>query len=231
MKKVLSAVLSVILIAIILLAGLFAFTTLATRDSSHVSSVLGFTPLSVKSDSMAPFFKAGDMILIKKCDVSSLKVGDVITFRAFIMNELALNTHRIISIEEGSGFRSFTTQGDNNAIPDLSIVTDNDIIGKYVGKLTGFGKVMDFLSSPTGFLVIIVLPMLAFFVYQVYHLITVFLKYKKAAAIETAEEISAATDETLKAKEDALRAALEENERLKAQMEAAKKQEENSTKE
>lgn len=53
---------------IILVAALYAFTTMATRDNQNVSNIMGYTPLVVKSDSMAPTFRAGDLIFIKKCD-------------------------------------------------------------------------------------------------------------------------------------------------------------------
>ena len=51
---------------------------------------------------------------------------------------------------------------------------------------------MDFLSSSTGFLIVIVLPMLLFFIYQVYHLIMISIRLKKAVAVETAREVEAA---------------------------------------
>ena len=66
LKKGAEILLSVVLWAVILLAALFAFTTLATRDQNSVSSIAGFTPMIVESDSMAPTFKMGDMIIIKK---------------------------------------------------------------------------------------------------------------------------------------------------------------------
>ena len=125
-KKALTVILSVILWIIILLAALYAFTTLATRDSQNVSSVAGFTPLSVESDSMSPTFNAGDLIIIRRCDTSALQVGDIITFHTLIENQYALNTHRIAEIEEVYGLRSYTTKGDNNAIADTRFVSDSD---------------------------------------------------------------------------------------------------------
>ncbi len=187
-KKILSSVASVLLWVIILVAALFAFTTLATRDQDNVSRLAGYTPLTVSTDSMAPTFNSGDLIIIKKTDTSTLQEGDIVTFHTIIENQYALNTHRIIRIEENGGVRSYTTQGDNNAIPDTHIISDNDIVGKYVARLAGFGKVIEFLSSSIGFLLIIVLPMLIFFIYQVYHLITVSISLKKAEALELAEE-------------------------------------------
>lgn len=211
-KKAAEILFSVVLWAVILMAALFTFTTLATRNNNQVASVAGFTPLSVASDSMFPTFRAGDLIFIRKCEPASLKVGDIITFHAIINNEYALNTHRIAEIQEQNGARCYTTKGDNNAIADTHIISDGDIVGRYVGKLPGFGKIVDFLSGSMGFLLVIVLPLLVFFVYQVYHLITVSIELKKALAVESIQEGS--TDALLQAKEEA--------EKAKAEAEAAR---------
>lgn len=192
-KRLGTVVLSIVLWIVILVAALYAFTTMATRDNQNVANILGYTPLVVKSDSMAPTFSAGDLIFIKKCDTSPLEEGDIICFHTIIENEYALNTHRIKSIETVGDARSYTTVGDNNnGVADLHVISDGDIVGKYIGHLQGVGRVMDFLSSSTGFLIVIVLPMLLFFIYQVYHLIMISIRLKKAVAVETAREVEAA---------------------------------------
>ena len=179
---------SILLWAVILLAALFAFTTLATKDTNQVASLAGYTPLTVASDSMSPTFRAGDLIIIRKCDPETLKEGDIVTFHTIINNEFALNTHRITEIQDLGGARNYVTKGDNNELADIHMIADGDIVGKYVCHLAGFGKVMSFLSSSLGFLLVIVLPLLVFFIYQVYHLITVSIDLKKAIAVETARE-------------------------------------------
>ena len=187
LKRAGTVVLSVILWAIILIAALYAFTTMATRDNQNVANIFGYTPLTVQSDSMVPTFAAGDLIFIKKCDPATLKEGDIICFHTIIDNEYALNTHRIQSIETVGDARSYTTVGDNNnGIADQHVISDGDIVGKYVGHLSGFGKVMDFLSSSMGFLIVIILPMMLFFIYQIYHLITISIRLKRALAVENA---------------------------------------------
>ena len=213
MKKAVSIIVSVLLWVVIIVAALFAFTTLATKDNNQVANVAGFTPLSVQSDSMLPTFKTGDLIFIKKCDTTKLKEGDIVTFHTIIQNQYVLNTHRIEKIEEYGSIRTYTTKGDNNIIEDTHIISDGDIVGKYVGKLPGFGKVIDFISGSTGFLVCIVLPMLIFFAYQVYHLIVVSIQLKKAVAIETAQEAKAASQSDADVK-------LAEAQRLAAEAEA-----------
>lgn len=231
-KKAASIVISVVMWIIILVAALFAFTTLATKDDGSVSSLAGFTPLTVQSESMAPAFDQDDLIIIKKCDPSTLEVGDIVTFHAIIDNQYALNTHRIISINEVNGLNSYTTKGDNNELADQHVIADGDIVGKYVGKIPYMGKVIGFLSSTWGFLVVIVLPMLLFFIYQVYHLVIVGMNLKRAVAeedrlkqaeaiVDSEDSQAAAAD---RAKAEAARAeaeaALEEAKRLKAEAEA-----------
>ena len=231
-KKAASIVVSVVMWIIILVAALFAFTTLATKDDGSVSSLAGFTPLTVQSESMAPTFDQDDLIIIKKCDPSTLEVGDIVTFHAIIDNQYALNTHRIISINEVNGLNSYTTKGDNNELADQHVIADGDIVGKYVGKIPYMGKVIGFLSSTRGFLVVIVLPMLLFFIYQVYHLVIVGMNLKRAVAeedrlkqaeaiVDSEDSQAAAAD---RAKAEAARAeaeaALEEAKRLKAEAEA-----------
>ena len=233
LKRIGTVVLSVILWAIILIAALYAFTTMATKDNTNVANLFGYTPLVVESDSMAPTFSAGDLIFIRKCDPAELKEGDIICFHTIIENQYALNTHRIQNIETMGDARSYTTIGDNNdGIADQHVISDGDIVGKYVGHLTGAGKVMDFLSSSTGFLVVIVLPMLLFFIYQVYNLIMISIRLKKAIAVETAQEQELARQQAArqndeekaqKEKEEA-QAALEEARRMKEEAEALRAQ-------
>ena len=210
LKKTGTILISVLLWVIILVAALYAFTTMATRDNQNVSNLLGYTPLVVKSDSMAPTFSAGDLIFIKKCDTSTLKEGDIICFHTIIDNEYALNTHRIQKIETVGDARSYTTIGDNNnGITDTHIISDGDIVGKYVGHLQQAGKVMDFLSSSMGFLIVIVLPMLLFFIYQVYNLIMISIRLKKAVAVEAAKEAAIAQEKAVQEKAEQEKAAEE----------------------
>lgn len=214
---------SIILWAVILLAALFAFTTLATKDTSRVQSLAGFTPLNVVSDSMAPTFNAGDLIIIRKCNPAELQEGDIITFHAIINNEFALNTHRIAEIQNQNGVRSYVTKGDNNAIADIHMIADGDIVGRYVVRIPSFGRVVEFLSSSTGFLLVIVLPLLLFFIYQVYHLVTVSIDLKKALAVENIQAAAQPDDllaDAERAKEEAAKAKAEA-EAARAEAEAA----------
>ena len=80
---------------------------------------------------------------------------------------------------------------------------------------------MDFLSSSTGFLLVIVLPMLLFFIYQVYHLVMVGINLKKAVMVENAAQRGDNSEDAAKRMRDEAEAALAEARRLKEEAEAA----------
>ena len=116
---------------------------------------------------------------------------------------------------------------NNNGIADRHIISNGDIVGKYTGHLKKAGKVMDFLSSSTGFLIVIVIPMLLFFIYQVYNLIMISIRLKKVMAVEAAKEAAAQAEEENKAKNsdvEAARAALEEAKRMREEAESIRAQ-------
>ena len=92
---------------------------------------------------------------------------------------------------------------------------------------------MDFLSSSMGFLIVIVLPMLLFFIYQVYNLIMIAIRLKKAVAVETARETAIAQEEAAQKaaaqrpepseaqnEAEAAKAALEEARKMREEAEA-----------
>jgi signal peptidase len=108
-----------------------------------------------------------------------------------------INTHRIVSHDPASGV--IVTKGDNNLFADNEGSTPytihrNDVIGKCTeeGSIRNLGNVIEFLRSRLGFFVCIVLPLILFFLYELYNFINILVseKAKRApVAKETEEEI------------------------------------------
>ncbi len=160
-------IVNVILIVAILLGIFFSFTAFTAKAGNGVPSFLGIRPFSIQSDSMAPFFMKGDLVIDKVVkDPATLEVGDVITFWTVINGERTLNTHRIIEISNHGTYLYFTTKGDNNSIEDGLGVHQAEIVGKYTTHIPKLGTVIDFLQTSTGFMIVIVIPVLLFFIYN-----------------------------------------------------------------
>ena len=97
-----------------------------------------------------------DVIFITKASEENLKVGDIISFHVGDY----INTHRIIRLEEKNGEDVYITKGDNNETEDRGYVEFQDIEGKYVFKLSGFGTITKILRSKITLVVLLILLIL-----------------------------------------------------------------------
>ena len=190
MKKAVKIIFNVIAWIILIFALLVTILVFSADRNNGVASLLGYIPLTVESDSMKPTFAKNDLILDKEIDdVKDLEKGDVITFWTIIDGQKVKNTHRITEVNEINGSLSFTTKGDNNSVEDSLEVYPADIIGQWTDvKIGGFGKVMSFLRTKTGFFICILIPMALFFLFELYKLIVVIIEVKQPAAAEIDEE-------------------------------------------
>lgn len=203
-KKIAGVAFNVIIwmvVVISLLVTILVFSAQGSKDG--VPSVFGKSLISVQSESMEPTYKNGDLLFMTKISdeaKADLKPGDIITYHAPIdINNDGkigdINTHRIVSVDTVA--KTVKTQGDNketNPVEDGYTVSFNDIIGTCTerGRLGGVGSVIDFLRSSLGFFLCIVLPLILFFLYELYRFIMIIvMERSKRAPVskETEEEI------------------------------------------
>lgn len=179
-KKVVKIVVNVLLWIFLVLALLTTIVAFSAQASNAGYPKFGDTCfLTVSSESMdgPDGFKKGDLIICRVLgeeEKKELEVGDVVTYFTDLVGDgidgKVLNTHRIIEkrVSEG-GVITYVTQGDNREVsfvPDSPIGLD-DIEAIWTGKrIGGVGSALNFLRSSTGFLVCIVLPLAAFFIYE-----------------------------------------------------------------
>ena len=84
-KSVIGWVVNILSVIIIVFALVFAILTIIrVTNSNGVTAVAGKVYMNVMSDSMEPTFSKGDVIVANEFngDVNSLKVGQVVTFKA-----------------------------------------------------------------------------------------------------------------------------------------------------
>ncbi len=157
----------------------YAVFALFTKQDNNASSFFGVATLSVQSDSMSPTFEKGDLIFVDTdFEATDLVKDVVITYKTTVegddgINYLIYNSHRIFDIETIDGVTWYKTDGDN---PDPRVVEESillsSVYGIWTGKsLSGWGTFTDgfvnFVKSPVGFLLFIVLPCFAFLVYEI----------------------------------------------------------------
>lgn len=133
-----------------------------------------FNAYVVLTGSMLPEIQVNDVVVTKKVEAESLKVGDVITFASADSRFLnTIITHRIIKKEYDSKTKtySFQTQGDNNNVADSALVPQNNIFGKVILKIPKLGYLQEFLASDGGWIIVILIPCLTVISYDIVRLV------------------------------------------------------------
>ena len=210
-KKILKIVLNVFIwIFVVFSVFMTIFALAAQSNADGVPALGGKCFLTVASDSMAPTFEKGDLIFGEMLTVEekqALTEGDVITFYADLdgNGSTELNSHRITQIvyDESGAVESYVTKGDNvktNVVEDDEPVSWQFVIAKWNGKkLANVGSVLSFLQTPKGFLITIVLPLILFFLYELFVFIKALLTLKQKKDDE-APKLTAEEEEAIKKK-------------------------------
>lgn len=206
MKKTWNIIKKVIVWMIVVFSvGMMAFTIISVTTFDRADrSVFGYSAFIVLSDSMkATDFDAGDLVIIKQTDPSTLKEGDIISFQSpDEANYGEIVTHKIREVttdEDGNpGFVTYGTTTDSN---DQGIVTYNLVIGKYKGHIPNVGTFFQFLKTVPGYFICIFTPFFILILVQARNSIKLFRKYKKEQVEEIQKEKKELEEERLKSQE------------------------------
>lgn len=179
---------------------ILVFTAQANADG--VPAIGGKCAINILTDSMEPVIHTGDLIIGKQLsdtEKRELQKDNIISFYADLNGDgtKEINTHKIIDINYDDNGRavSYVTQGENNPGKDTLPVTYNNVICLYTGtRFGGLGTFLSFLQTSTGFLVVIVLPLIAFFIFELVKFILVLISVKGKGKTQ----LSAAEEELIK---------------------------------
>jgi len=193
------------------------FTVISvTTFNRNDRDIFGYKAYIVRSDSMAATdFDAGDLILVKEVDPSTLKEGDIITYMSQNTNSFGeVITHKIRTVTTtDSGVPCFVTYGTTTNTDDLTPVPYVNVLGKYEVCFPGVGTFFAFLKTTPGYICCILLPFLLLIGSQGINTGKVFRQYRKEQMEDMASE-----RELLAAEREENRKLKEELERMKGEM-------------
>jgi signal peptidase len=116
-------------------------------------------PLTVMSGSMEPAIHAGDVVVAREIEPLDARPGDIVTFRDHERDNV-LVTHRVRSMRRKGDKVQFVTKGDaNNSSEHWQVGVDGSI-GRTLFRLPALGHVFAFGQTPTGILVLVLVPLL-----------------------------------------------------------------------
>ena len=188
---------------IVIAAAVFVLLTVVLTKSGDVPNIMGYSVFRVLTGSMEPAIETDSLIVVERVDASEVKTGDIISF--FSQDPVhggAVNTHRVVSIEQNGDNWNFVTKGDANQLEDKYVTSSEDLIGKVVFVSHGMGIMVHLLSNPLIFIPVILLPMFVILVSNLSRTIRLTRKIVKeeeeAAVREAVEAIRKSREEQKK---------------------------------
>lgn len=235
---ILKVIWNIIVYAFLLIAiGGVALTITSKKDSDGAATIFNYQLRLVISDSMdksdqvdvssfeIKSIKVKSMVFVKTFDeenkdefYSSLKVGDVLTFR-YVYTKQETITHRIVEITpKSSGGYLISLQGDNRVsesgvltqVIDTSLTdSPNYIIGKVVHVSYPLGLITYALKTRVGIICIVIIPCVLIVIYEIIKIAGVLRKDKDEETNlyinekdREIEELKKRVEELSKSKED-----------------------------
>jgi signal peptidase len=126
------------------LAAVAVLALLAVVGGAAVAWSRGYRVYAVKTGSMTPTFRPGDLVIDKAADGHYPK-GSVVTFRSS-GGGAGVTTHRVHA-RNAAGLQ---TKGDANRTPDVTPVKPANVVGRVVAGVPHGGYVLVFFRQPAG---------------------------------------------------------------------------------
>lgn len=190
-KKVLLGIINTISVVIIVAAVGILLIVLLTKPG-NAPNIGGYMALRVATGSMEPTYEIDTMLIVKETEPSEIMEGDVISFYSTDPAlEGAVNTHRVVAVENSGESYRYVTKGDANNVVDQYDVDEKYLLGKVVGSSLIMGKIVRLLSNPLVFVPIILIPLVLILISNLIHTV------KCAKKIAHDEEV-ASVNEALK---------------------------------
>lgn len=167
LKKIVLKIINAISILAIAASVIVLLMVVLTR-SGEAPSIMGYSVFRVMTGSMEPTIQTDSLIAVKKVEPSQVKEGDVISFYSQDpAHGGAVNTHRVVSVEQNGETWIYETKGDANQVVDQYPVSSEDLIGKVVFVSYPLGVAVHLLSNPLIFIPGILVPLFFILIYNI----------------------------------------------------------------
>lgn len=179
---------AIFIILFILTVIIMLSTILAVRitDNKGATPIFGLSFYSVLSGSMEPVIYPDDIIIVKAVKIGTqapvYAVDDIIIYESFATESFGEKiTHRIVEVTNDG---RYITKGDGNAVIDTLPIYPSQILGKYVARIGGANKLIRFMKSTLGFILLIVFPAIILIVMETFNFLKLFRRYKSEQNLE-----------------------------------------------
>ena len=188
--KIIRSIFVWLMVALAVFMMIFTIISVSTFDRAD-RNLFGYKAFIVLSDSMSKTdFNAGDLVLVKAVDPSTLKEGDIIAYTSQNTSNYGETvTHKIRKLTtDANGEPGFVTYGTTTDADDETVVTYPYVLGKYSSHIPKVGAFFQFLKSTPGYIVCVLIPFLLLILLEGIRCIRLFRKYKAEQQAELQAE-------------------------------------------
>ena len=188
--KIIRSIFVWLMVALAVFMMIFTIVSVSTFDRAD-RNLFGYKAFIVLSDSMSKTdFNAGDLVLVKEVDPSTLKEGDIIAYTSQNTSNYGETvTHKIRKLTtDANGEPGFVTYGTTTDTDDETVVTYPYVLGKYSSHIPKVGAFFQFLKSTPGYIVCVLIPFLLLILLEGIRCIRLFRKYKAEQQAELQAE-------------------------------------------
>ena len=188
--KIIRSIFVWLMVALAVFMMIFTIVSVSTFDRAD-RNLFGYKAFIVLSDSMSKTdFNAGDLVLVKAVDPSTLKEGDIIAYTSQnTTNYGETVTHKIRKLTtDANGEPGFVTYGTTTDTDDETVVTYPYVLGKYSSHIPALRTFFQFLKTTPGYIVCILIPFLLLILLEGIRCIRLFRKYKAEQQAELQAE-------------------------------------------
>ena len=160
--KIIRSIFVWLMVALAVFMMIFTIVSVSTFDRAD-RNLFGYKAFIVLSDSMSKTdFNAGDLVLVKEVDPSTLKEGDIIAYTSQNTSNYGETvTHKIRKLTtDANGEPGFVTYGTTTDTDDETVVTYPYVLGKYSSHIPKVGTFFQLLKTTPGYIVCILIPFL-----------------------------------------------------------------------
>lgn len=166
MKKVVK-IFGLLIVAVYMVVAVFLTVCLLNYNKYHITELGKKSLIIVSDDDLEPKYVKNDLVVVYKNNNEDIKSGDYVFFYNAYQNQVSVNLGKIIkSTRVNEKEYTYTLEG-NLEISSQYVIGKSETSKAY----SNMGLVLKVLESRLGFLLIIILPILVLFIYQIYAVI------------------------------------------------------------
>lgn len=137
----------------------FAGFVLTMLLAAALPQALGATSMVVRSGSMTPAIRTGDVVVVQPIAPTEAAIGDIVTFKDPAGSDRLL-VHRVRAISRVGDQVEVITRGDANTTQERWKVAADGTIGRVAYRVPALGFAAVWISSPAGRVGLVILPAL-----------------------------------------------------------------------